>query len=160
MKFLVTGGAGFIGSHLADKLIQLGHQVTVIDNLLLGKKENINPKAKFYQLDICDLEKIKPLFKGAEAIFHLAADPRLPVSIEDPVGTHNVNVTGTVNVLLAAMIAKVKKVIFSSSCALYGIQTNPIKETFIPQPLSPYGLHKLMGEQYCRLFSSLYGLPT
>ena len=159
-KLIVTGGAGFIGSHLTDKLIELGHEVVVVDNLLLGKRSFVNKKAKFCKVDIRDLKKLKKLFVGAEAVFHLAADPRLPVSIEDPVTTHEINVTGTLNVLTAAKDCKVKKVIFSSSCAIYGDQELPIKETSLPNPLSPYGLHKLMGEEYCRLFFSLFGLET
>ncbi len=160
MKCLVTGGAGFIGSHLTDKLIELGHQVVVIDNLMLGKKEFINKKAKFVKADIRDFKKIKKHFVGVDVVFHLAADPRLPVSIEDPIATHEINVTGTINVLEAARQAKVKKVIFSSSCAAYGEQTVPITEDVEMSPLSPYGLHKLMGEQYCRLYSSLFGVET
>jgi len=159
-KLIVTGGAGFIGSHLTDKLIELGHEVVVIDNLTTGKKENLNPKAIFHQLDIRYLKLIQPLFHNAEAVFHLAADPRLQISVEDPIGTHEINVTGTLNVLFAAKTAGVKKVVFSSSCAIYGEQKLPIKEEDTPNPLSPYGLHKLMGEYYCRLFSGLYGLPT
>lgn len=160
-KLIVTGGAGFIGSHLTDKLIELGHEVVVIDNLMLGKKEFINKKAKFYKADIRDRKKMKKIFAGAEAVFHLAADPRLQVSVEDPATTHEINVTGTLNVLLAAKDNGLKKVIFSSSCAVYGDQqVLPIKESTTPKPLSPYGLHKLIGEEYCRLFYSLYNLPT
>ncbi len=159
-KIIVTGGAGFIGSHLTDKLIELGHNVVVIDSLMLGKKEFINKKAKFVKADIRDYKIIAKYFKGVDVVFHLAADPRLPVSIEDPITTHEINVTGTLNVLEAARCAKVKKVIFSSSCAAYGEQTVPIKEDAKMSPLSPYGLHKLMGEQYCRLYSSLFGVET
>ncbi|MEK7131263.1 MAG: NAD-dependent epimerase/dehydratase family protein [Patescibacteria group bacterium] len=160
-KLIVTGGAGFIGSHLTDKLIALGHEVAVVDNLMLGKKEFINKKAKFYKADIRDLKKMKRIFRGAEAMFHLAADPRLQVSVEDPATTHEINVTGALNVLLAAKDNNLKKVIFSSSCAVYGDQPIlPINESSMPKPLSPYGLHKLMGEQYCRLFASLYNLST
>jgi UDP-glucose 4-epimerase len=159
-KIIVTGGAGFIGSHLVDKLIEQNYEVVVVDNLLLGKKEFINKKAKFKKADIRDLEKMKKIFRGAEVVFHLAADPRLPVSVEDPIQTHNINVNGTLNVLMAAKNVGVKKVIFSSSCAVYGDQSVPIKETAIPKPLSPYGLHKLIGEEYCRLFNQLYGLST
>lgn len=160
-KLVVTGGAGFIGSHLTDKLIALGHEVVVIDSLMLGKKEFVNKKAKFYKADIRDRKKMSKLFAGAEAVFHFAADPRLQVSVEDPATTHEINVTGTLNILLAAKDNNLKKVIFSSSCAVYGEQqTMPIKESAQTNPLSPYGLHKLMGEQYCRLFSSLYNLST
>lgn len=160
-KLIVTGGAGFIGSHLTDKLIALGHEVVVVDNLMLGKKEFVNKKAKLSKKDIRDYKSLKKSFKGAEAVFHLAADPRLQISIEDPISTHEINVTGTLNVLLAAKENGVKKVIFSSSCAVYGDQqVLPINEAAATKPLSPYGLHKLMGEQYCRLFSSLYNLST
>ena len=160
-KLIVTGGAGFIGSHLADKLVELGHEVIVIDNLMLGKKEFVNKKAKFVQADIRDYKEIVPYFKGVEAVFHLAAEPRLPLSIEDPITTHEINVTGTLNILEAARQAKVKKMIFTSSCAAYGnIKTLPIKESDEMLPLSPYGLHKLMGEKYCQLFSTLYGIDT
>jgi len=160
MKCLVTGGAGFIGSHLVDKLIESGHEVVVIDNLMLGKKEFINKKAIFKKIDIRNYKKLNKAFKGVDAIFHLAADPRLQVSIEDPISTHDINVTGTLNVLLAAKESNVKKVIFSSSCATYGDLPVPIKEENKQEPLSPYGLHKKMGEEYCRLFSSLYNTET
>lgn len=159
-KCIVTGGAGFIGSHLTDRLVELGHEVHVIDNLMLGKKEFVNPKAVFHQIDIRDEAELEKVFIGAEVVFHEAADPRLQVSIEDPVGTHEVNVTGTLNVLVAAKNTKVKKVIFASSCATYGDVPLPISETAVQEPLSPYGLHKKMGEEYCRLFSQLYGLET
>jgi UDP-glucose 4-epimerase len=160
MRTIVTGGAGFIGSHLADELIAQGHEVTIIDNLLLGKRENINQKAHFVEVDIRDKEKMIALFAGHEVVFHLAADPRLQVSIEDPIVTHDINVTGTLNVLEAARLGGVRKVIFSSSCAIYGEQQVPIAEIAVPNPLSPYGLHKLMGEYYCRLYSGLFGLET
>lgn len=160
MNLLVTGGAGFIGSHLTDRLISDGHEVIVVDNLMLGKKEFVNKKAKFYEVDIRNYDELKKIFDGVETVFHLAADPRLQVSIEDPLSTHEINVTGTLNVLLASKESGVKKVIFSSSCAIYGEQDIPIKENFIPNPLNPYGLHKLMGEQYCRLFGGLYNLET
>ena len=160
-KLIVTGGAGFIGSHIVDRLVDLGHQVVVIDNLLLGKKKFVNKKAKFIKADIRDLKKMIKVFKDAEAVFHLAADPRLQISVEDPASTHDINVTGTLNVLVAAWKQKVKKVIFTSSGAVYGDQdVLPVKEDFNLVPLSPYGLHKLMGEKYCRLFSDLYGLET
>ena len=159
-KLVVTGGAGFIGSHLTDKLIELGYDVTVVDNLMLGKKIFLNKRAKFYKVDIRNLKKLNGIFAGAEAVFHLAADPRLPVSIDDPISTHEINVTGTLNILCAAKETGVKKVIFSSSCALYGDQLLPIKENCVPNPLSPYGLHKLIGEEYGRLFYKLYGLES
>ena len=161
MKYAVTGGAGFIGSHLADTLIENGHSVRIIDNFLLGKKENVNPQAECFEVDICDLEALKEAVNGVDGIFHLAADPRLPISIEQPEQTHNVNVNGTLNVLIAAKDCAVKKVVFTSTCALYGDnQPLPLAEDATISPKSPYGLHKFIGEQYARLFHELYGLET
>lgn len=159
-KIIVTGGAGFIGSHLTDKLVGEGHEVVVVDNLMLGKKEFVNKKAKFYKKDIRDYKNLKKIFKGAEAVFHLAADPRLPVSVEDPITTNDINVNGTLNVLWAAKENQVAKVIFSSSCAVYGLGEPPFNECSPVNPASPYGLHKLIGEKYCQLFFNLYGLKT
>lgn len=160
-KCIVTGGAGFIGSHLADKLIEQGHEVVVVDNLLLGKKEFINKSAKFEKVDICDLDKLVKVFKDAQVVFHLAADPRLQVSVEDPATTHEINVTGTLNVLIAAQKNNIDKVIFSSSCAIYDSGNElPLTEDGKIEALSPYGTHKAMGEMYFRLFSKLYNLNT
>ena len=157
MKTLVTGGAGFIGSHLTDKLIELGHEVIVLDNLCLGKQENINPKAEFYNIDICD--DISSLFKDVEYVFHLAAIPRVPLSVEDPVGTSRANIIGTINVFKAAADNKVKRVIFSSSSSVYGNQdTLPLIETMVPDPISPYAIQKFTGERFAKVFSDLYGL--
>ena len=161
MKMLVSGGAGFIGSHLVDKLIEQGHEVLVIDNLSAGKKENLNPKAEFYKFDICNFEKIKPLFKDIDFVFHLAAIPRVPISVKDPIATSNVNILGTINVFKAAIDAKVKRIIFSSSSSVYGDQEKlPLKESMTSQPVSPYGLQKLVGEQFAVLFTALYGIPV
>ena len=160
MKCLVTGGAGFIGSHLVDKLIEAGNDVIVIDNLSTGKKENINLKAEFHKVDICDFEKIKPFFKGAGFVFHLAAIPRVPLSIENPVLTSKVNILGTVNVFKSAVDQKCKRVIFASSSSVYGNQDRlPLQENMSPNPISPYGLQKLTGEQMAKMFTGLYGLP-
>ena len=160
MKILVTGGAGFIGSHLADKLIEKGHKVAVIDNLSTGRKENLNPKAIFKNTDICDFEKIKPLFQGVDYVFHLAAIPRVPLSIENPVRTSQVNIMGTVNVFKASIEAKAKRIIFASSSSVYGNQKKlPLKESMIPDPLSPYGLQKLTCERFVKMFTDLYGIP-
>ncbi len=160
-KCLVTGGAGFIGSNLVDELIIQGDEVVIIDNLTTGKKEYINPKAKFHKADIRDLEKIKPLFKGVDYVFHLAAFPRVQPSIEDPATANDINLNGTLNVLLAARDAKVKKVIYSASSSAYGDQTKmPLTEDMPAHALSPYGLQKYVGELYCRLFSDIYGLAT
>lgn len=160
-KSIVTGGAGFIGSNLVDALVERGDEVTVIDNLSTGKKENLNPKAKFVEADIRDIEKIKPLFAGVDYVFHLAAFPRVQPSIEDPITANDINLNGTLNVLVAARDAKVKKVVYSASSSAYGNQeTMPLKEDMPASPLSPYGLQKYIGELYCRLFSEIYDLPT
>lgn len=159
-KCLVTGGAGFIGSHLVDKLIKEGYQVGIIDNLSTGKKENLNPKADFHKLDICDFDKIKPLFQDIDYVFHLAAIPRVPMSIEDPIGTSKNNILGTLNVFKAASDNKVKRVVFASSSAVYGDQKIlPLKEDMQPIPISPYALQKLVGEQFAKLFNQLYKIP-
>jgi nucleoside-diphosphate-sugar epimerase len=160
MKTLVTGGAGFIGSNLVDKLIGKGRKVVVIDNLSTGKKENLNPKADFYNLDICDFKRIKPLFKGVDFVFHLAAIPRVPLSIKDPVLTSRVNVLGTINVFKAAIDAKVKRIVFASSSSAYGDQKKlPLKENMMPRPISPYALQKLTGEKFAELFTQIYKIP-
>ncbi len=161
IKAIVTGGAGFIGSNLVDALLEKGWEVVVIDNLAGGKKENLNPKAKLYTVDIKDLEAIKPLFKGADYVFHLAALPRVQYSIEYPLETHDVNITGTLNVLEAARLAGVKKVVYSASSSAYGDPKElPTKEDAEPNPKSPYGLHKYVGEVYCKVWSEVYNLPT
>jgi len=160
MKYIVTGGAGFIGSHLVDRLIKEGNEVRIIDNLFTGKKENLNKEAVFYNLDICDFDKIRPLFKGVDYVFHLAAIPRVPFSVEDPVSTSEVNIMGTINVFKAAIDANVKRIIFASSSAVYGDEkTLPFKENMSLAPVSPYGLQKLVGEQMAKLFVSLYKVP-
>jgi len=161
MKILVTGGAGFIGSHLVDALIERGHKVVVIDNLSTGKKENVNKKAKFYKIDICS-PKIKEIFKKEkpEVVFHLAALPRVPLSVKDPVLTSKVNILGTVNIFKASVDFKVKRIIFASSSSVYGDQKKlPLREDMIPNPISPYGLQKLVCEQFAKLFSNLYKIP-
>lgn len=161
MKYLVTGGAGFIGSHLTDALIEGGHQVFVIDNFETGKKENLNPKAEFYQKDIRNFEDIKPIFNGVDGVFHCAALPRIQTAIKDPLPAHHTNTTGTLHVLLAAKTAGVKKLIYSGSSSVYGTQKEiPFRENLAPNPLNPYAVQKLVGEMYCRNFSELYDLPT
>lgn len=160
-KIVVTGGAGFIGTHLVNALIKRDFEVEVIDNLCRGQKENVNPKAKLHVVDIRDLLAIKPIFAGAKYVFHLAALARVQPSIEDPAGTNDVNVNGTLNVLLAARDAKVKKIIYSASSSAYGNQDKmPLVETMEARPMSPYALQKYVGELYCRLFSTIYDLPT
>ena len=160
-KCLVTGGAGFIGSNLVDELIKQGEKVIIIDNLSTGKKEYVNSQAEFHKVDIRKLKQIKSLFKGIDYVFHLAAFPRVQPSIEDPATANDINLNGTVNVLIAARDAKVKRVIYSASSSAYGDQTKmPLTEDMPAHPLSPYGLQKYVGELYCRLFTEIYGLPT
>lgn len=160
-KCLVTGGAGFVGSNLVDTLIERGDEVIIIDNLSNGKKENLNPKAKFVLADIRNINEIKDHFEGIDYVFHLAALARVQPSIEDPVTYNEVNTNGTLNVLLCAKNAGVKKVVYSASSSAYGDQKEmPLVETMPARPISPYGLQKYIGELYCRMFSDVYGLPT
>ncbi len=160
-KVLVVGGAGFIGSHLTDALVAEGYETHVLDNLSGGKKENVNSGAIFHLADIRNLEEIKPLFDKVDWVFHLAALPRVQYSIEYPVETNEVNVGGLLNVLFAAKEAGVKRVVYSASSSAYGDQpTMPLVETMSANPKSPYGLQKYIGELYCRVFSTVYNLPT
>jgi len=160
-KVVVTGGAGFIGSHLVDGLIARGYEVGVIDNLAGGDARYVNPKATLHQVDICDLEAIKPLVVGAKYVFHLAALPRVQFSLEHPKEAHEANATGFLNVLIASHEAGVKKVVFSSSSSVYGDQdTMPLVETMTASPKSPYALHKYIGEEYAKLWSTVFSLGT
>ena len=161
-KIIVTGGAGFIGSNLVDKLIDIGVEVIVIDNLSTGKIENVNPKAKLHILDISRHQiQIEKLMKGVDVVFHTAAKARVQPSIEDPITYNKQNVTGTLNILFAAYNAGVKRVVYSASSSAYGNATKfPTPETHLTNPLSPYGLQKCIGEQYCKMFSQVYGLDT
>ena len=160
-RVLVVGGAGFIGSHLTDALVEQGCDVVVLDNLSGGKRENVNKEAVLVELDIRDFDVISPLFEGVEYVFHLAALPRVQYSIENPKETHDVNVTGMLNVLIAAKEAKVKRVIYSASSSAYGDQdTMPLEEDMRAHPMSPYGLQKYYGEMQCQMFSEVYGLET
>jgi len=158
---LITGGAGFIGSHLTDELIARGHKVKVIDNLFLGKEKYINDKANFFDKDIRKLKEIKPIFSEVEVVFHLAAEPRLPISIEQPKHAHSINVEGAVNVLESARQQDVDSLIFSSTAAVYGDKEElPISEEATLEYKAPYGLHKAIGEEYSKLYSNFYDLNT
>lgn len=158
---VVTGGAGFIGSHLVEALLGRGHTVRVIDNLSTGQAERVHPAADLIVADIARAVALEHLFEGIDCVFHAAALPRVPLSIENPLETHIANVVGTINVLIAARNAGVRRVIFSGSSSVYGDQAQlPLNEAMKPNPLSPYALQKLTGEQYTRLFHSLYGLQT
>jgi UDP-glucose 4-epimerase len=159
MKCLVTGGAGFIGSHVVDKLIGLGHEVTVIDNLFTGLKENVNPKAKFIKKSInSNLDEI--FEKGKfDFVFHLAAQANLRKSFENPARDASINVGGSLNILDCCVRFKIKKVIFSSTAALYSQSIGrPYKETDEPTPISPYGLTKLTVEKYLQIMRDYHGL--
>lgn len=161
MKVLVTGGAGFIGSNLTDKLIELGHSVVVIDNLSTGKLDNINPKAEFINKCLTNLEEDFLVGRKIDVVFHLAALARVQPSIKDPINFNEHNVTATLKLLYASYKAKVKRVVYSASSSAYGDATTfPTPETHPINPLSPYGLQKLIGEQYCKVFSEVYGLDT
>ena len=161
IKVVVTGGAGFIGSHLVHALVKKGYEVEVVDNLRAGDQKRLPVGVKLHKIDIRDADKLKVVFKGAKFVFHTAALPRVQPSIKDPVTTNDVNVNGTLGVLVAAKDAEVKRVIYSSSSSVYGNQKKlPLRENMEPRPLSPYGLQKYIGELHCRLFSQVYGLET
>jgi nucleoside-diphosphate-sugar epimerase len=160
-RVLVTGGAGFIGSHLVDALVKRSYTVHVLDNFSTGSHEHRNSLVEVINADIRDGQSITPAFKGVDCVFHAAALPRVPLSIEKPLDTHLVNVDGTLNVLIAARDAGVRRVVFSGSSSVYGEQSQlPLQEDMTPNPLSPYALQKLTGEQYTRLFHHLYGMET
>jgi len=175
-KFLVTGGAGFIGSNIVEELLKRGHAVRVIDNFSTGRRSNIEPYLKDIELiegDIRSLEVLRsamsrPFSSSTSAststcdyVLHQAALPSVPRSIQDPVTTHEVNATGTLNVLIAARDCGAKRVVYASSSSVYGDSEElPKHEGMTPNPLSPYACAKLAGEHYCRVFSRLYGLET
>jgi UDP-glucose 4-epimerase len=168
-KYVVTGGAGFIGSALVRTLLGAGAgegavEVAVIDNLLTGHERNlaeVRGRIKFHQADIRDPAAIGPLIRGADVVFHLAAIPSVPRSIDEPVLSHQVNVDGTFNVLQAAAEGDVRRVVYAASSSAYGdSETLPKIETMLPRPKSPYALHKLVGEYYASVFHSCFGLET
>lgn len=160
-KYLVTGGAGFIGSNAADALLKAGHQVRILDNFSTGKRENIPLGAEVYELDFTNLESIRPAFEGMDGVFHFGALPRIPYSIEHPIESAQANVFGTLNVLVAARDAKVKRLVYSASSSAYGNQPElPHRPDMPAKPLNPYGLHKYIGELNAEHFARLYGLET
>jgi nucleoside-diphosphate-sugar epimerase len=162
-KYVVTGGAGFIGSALVRRLIPHG-TVSVIDNLLTGNERNLDEvrgQIEFHRADIRDPSVIAPLIHGADAVFHLAAIPSVPRSIDDPVPSHQVNVDGTFNVFRAASEGGVRRIVYAASSSAYGdTPTLPKRESMAPQPKSPYAVQKLVGEYYASVFHSCFGLET
>ncbi|MBI5685902.1 MAG: SDR family oxidoreductase [Verrucomicrobia bacterium] len=163
-EYLVTGGAGFIGGHLAERLVRDGKSVRILDNFSSGREANLRDwgdHAEIIRDDIRDRAAVARAMTGIRVVFHLAALPSVPKSVADPVTSHDINVNGTLNVLMAARDARVQRVVFTSSSAVYGDSpTLPKREDMTPTPISPYGLHKLIGEQYCALFTRAYGLQT
>ncbi len=164
-KVVVTGGAGFIGSNLSGEL-SMDNEISIIDNFLTGKKENIlelieKDNVKLIEGSITDLDFLQKAFKNIDYVFHQAAVPSVPRSVEDPISSNDVNINGTLNVLIAARDNDVKKVVYASSSAVYGdTPTLPKAEKMCPMPLSPYAVTKLAGEIYCKVFYEIYGLPT
>ncbi len=160
-KVIVTGGAGFIGSHIVDALVEQGYEVHVVDNMSAGKKENINPKAILHTVDVREYEKLLPIFKDVKYVFHEAAMPQVEYSMHNPVETNEINVTGLLNVLEASRVSNVQRLMFAASSAAYGDQdTLPLAETMEARPLSPYGAHKYIGEVYCALYARVFNLET
>jgi nucleoside-diphosphate-sugar epimerase len=164
MNVLITGGAGFIGSHIAERLVQAGHSVAVLDNFSSGKRQNLEPlrgNVEVLEGDIRDAARVREAVKGREVIFHEAAIVSVPYSVEHPLETHDVNILGTLQVLEAARHAGVRRVVFASSAAIYGAEpTLPKVETMLPTPIAPYGVEKVTAEHYLHTWSAIYGVET
>ena len=164
MRFVVTGGAGFIGSNTVDELVRRGHGVVVLDDLSSGKEENladVRNKITLIKGSITDIEVVRKAMHEAEYVLHLAARTSVPKSVKDPIETNRVNIDGTLNVLVAARDAKVKRVVFAASSSAYGeTPTLPKVESMVPQPISPYGVTKFVGELYAQTFGRCYGLDN
>ena len=162
--YVVTGGGGFIGSHIVEELLRRNQTVRVIDNFSTGKRENVEPfegTAEIIEADIAEGQNLPRFLEGADYVIHQAAIPSVPKSILDPVKSHHANVNGTLQVLNASREANVKRVVYASSSAVYGDSpTLPKHEGMMPNPLSPYGAQKLFAEIYCQVFSRAYGLET
>ncbi len=162
--YLVTGGAGFIGSHVVTELLRRGHGVRVLDNFSTGRRENLEPVLGDVELvegDMRSYERAHNAVKGVDLVVHLAALPSVPRSVQDPLTTNEANITGTLNVLLAARDNDVRRVVLASSSSVYGANAAmPKREDLVPQPISPYAVSKLAAEQYARAFATVYGLET
>ena len=163
-RYLITGGAGFIGSHIAQALLDSGESVRILDNLATGKETNLaalGGHAQFIQGDLRDYDTVRAAMEGVEVVFHQAALASVPRSIADPVGSLETNINGTQNVLLAARDAGVRRVVYASSSSVYGnTPTLPKREDMSPHPMSPYAVQKLTGELLCGVFTRIYGLET
>lgn len=160
-NYLVTGGAGFIGSHLVETLMKRGDTVKILDNLSTGKKENLHPDAEFIKADISRLDEIIPHFKNIDGVFHVAALPRVQASIENPIECNASNIDGTLNVIWAAKEAGVKRIVYSASSSAYGDSEKlPLTEDMKPSPISPYALQKYVGEEYMKLAAMFWGIET
>jgi nucleoside-diphosphate-sugar epimerase len=164
MRYLVTGGAGFIGSNTVDELVRRGHSVVVLDDLSSGKEDNlaeVRNKITYIKGSITDIEVVRKAMHEAEYVLHLAARTSVPRSVKDPIETNKINIDGTLNVLVAAKELKVKRVVFAASSSAYGeTPTLPKVETMQPQPISPYGVTKYVGELYGQTFGRCYGLEN
>jgi UDP-glucose 4-epimerase len=162
--YVITGGAGFIGSHLAERLLREGARVRIVDNFITGKRQNIEHlrgDLTLHEISITDRAALQSVIDGADYVLHQAALPSVPRSVADPVTSNEINVTGTLNVLIAAREAGVKRVGYAASSSAYGDQPGDAKiESMQPRPLSPYGVSKLAGEYYCQAFTAVYGLET
>src|SRR5450432_1777879 len=162
MRYVVTGGAGFIGSNTVDELVKRGHSVVVLDDLSAGKEENlaeIRNKITFIKGSITDIDIVRKAMHEAEYVLHLAARTSVPRSVKDPIGTNTINIDGTLNVLVAARDAKAKRIVFAASSSAYGeTPTLPKVETMHPAPISPYGVTKYVGELYLQTFGRCYAL--
>lgn len=161
---LVTGGAGFIGSHIVEALVRQGERVRVLDDFSTGKRENIAPfidRIDLVEGDLADLETVRKVMRGVKFVLHQGALPSVPKSVQDPLATNRANVTGTLNVLVAARDEGVRRVVYAASSSAYGDSPSlPKEESMKPEPLSPYAVQKYTGELYCRNFFTLYGLET
>ncbi len=162
MKSLVTGGAGFIGSNLVDRLLELGHEVVVIDNEYSDAHDHFywNDKAQNYKYDIRDYENTRPLYDGVDYVFHIAAEARIQPAIENPIQAVSINSVGTATVLQCSREAGVKRVMYSSTSSGYGLNQTPNVETQPDDCLNPYSVSKVNGEKLCRMYTNLYGLQT
>ena len=162
-SYLVTGGAGFIGSHLAEELVRRGQRVRVVDSLITGKRQNLAhiPGVEFLEGDLADLAVAKRAVEGIDFVLHQAAIPSVPRSVQDPITSNTANIDASLNVLVASRDARVTRGVYAGSSSTYGdAPTLPKVETMPTAPLSPYALQKLVAEQYCQMFTRLYGLET